>query len=171
MSRLHPPGKCRPGRSLLFLILCVLGALVVQAFFVSAQAEMFKWVDEDGVTHYGDKPPEDKPTLEIKGELSSYTKPSVESLPADFFDHLKRDKPRRNPVVMYSAEWCGVCKRAKQYFIENRINYTDYDIEKTEKGRRDYNRLDGRGVPIILVGKQRMNGFSAARFEKLYKSN
>jgi antitoxin component YwqK of YwqJK toxin-antitoxin module len=35
----------------------IFGILI--SFFSSAQAEIFKWVDENGKTHFGDKPPED----------------------------------------------------------------------------------------------------------------
>jgi len=28
--------------------------------------------------------------------------------------------------------------------------------------------MKGRGVPIILIGKKRMNGFNAARFKQVY---
>lgn len=138
----------------------------------TAQAEMYKWVDEQGRTHYGDRPPADRQTEEIEGSISSYTGSSVEPLPEGFFDHLKKARqPKRKSVVMYSAEWCGVCKRAKAYFQKNKIPFTEHDIDKSEKARKDYEKLNGRGVPIILVGKQRMNGFSASRFEKMYFNN
>jgi hypothetical protein len=32
-----------------------------------------------------------------------------------------------------------------------------------------YRELNGRGVPIIMVGKSRMNGFSPAHFDQLYQ--
>ncbi len=129
---------------------------------------MYKWVDENGVTQYTDTPPaNDKPTLEIRGEISSYTSPSVEPLPEDFFSHLAKPA-RRKRVVMYSAEWCGVCKRAKSYFQKKKIAFAEYDIDKSEKARSDYDKLNGRGVPIILVGKKRLNGFSQKRFDEIY---
>jgi hypothetical protein len=39
------------------LCLCAIGG---------AQAQIYKWVDERGVTHYGQKPPEGKATTEVK---------------------------------------------------------------------------------------------------------
>ncbi len=127
---------------------------------------MYKWVDEDGTTHYGDKPPGNKPTLEITGEITSYQQATVSNLPEGFF---KRNAASRKRVIMYSTSWCGYCKKAKAYFINKKIKYTEYDIEKSAKGRADYNKLNGRGVPIILIGQKRMNGFSVERFDKLYK--
>ena len=71
---------------------------------------------------------------------------------------------------MYSASWCGLCKKAKAYFKAEGISYTDYDIENSRKGRTGYKRLKGTGVPIIIVGDERMNGFSKGSFEKIYES-
>ncbi len=70
---------------------------------------------------------------------------------------------------MYSTAWCATCKRAKRYFEKNGIPYVEYDIETSAEGRSDYMRLGGRGVPIILVGDRRLNGFSPSAFEKVYK--
>ena len=127
---------------------------------------MYKWVDEDGNTHYSDQPPEEYETLDIKGKISSYDSPEMGNLPDDFFDRDK--KPSRKRVVMYSASWCGVCKRAKAYFQSKSIAFTEYDVDTSAKGKKDFEKLGGRGVPIILVGNQRMNGFSSANFDALY---
>ena len=45
------------------------------------------------------------------------------------------------------------------------IAYKEYDVDKSSKGKRDYKKLNGKGVPIILVGDQRMDGFSAQRLQ------
>jgi hypothetical protein len=44
----------------------------------------------------------------------------------------------------------------------------EYDVETSEKGRSGYKKLNGKGVPIILVGNKRMNGFSVEGFKSLY---
>lgn len=64
---------------------------------------------------------------------------------------------------MLSTAWCGVCKRARAWLTQNRIPFTEYDVEHDPKGQAEYRRLRGRGVPIILVGDQRMDGFNSAR--------
>jgi glutaredoxin len=70
---------------------------------------------------------------------------------------------------MFSASWCGVCKKARKYFRKNKIRFTEYDIEKSSRGKRLYRDLDATGVPVILVGKQRMNGFTESGFERIYR--
>ena len=73
-------------------------------------------------------------------------------------------------VVMYSAIWCVICKNARRYFKNNGIAFSEYDIETSSKGRRDYKRLRGRGVPIIMIGKKRMNGFDPKSFKAMHGS-
>lgn len=72
-------------------------------------------------------------------------------------------------VTLYSASWCGICRRARDYFTANQIPFDEYDVESTQKGFDDFRLYRGRGVPLIFVGSQRMDGFSVARFQQLYK--
>ncbi len=165
---------------------------VMNAVFISiglmyaagpAAGQVYKWIDEDGRVRFSDKAPDKAPdkeqaiqaeTITIKPIANSIESPTVSV--SDFLQNaeLTREQARKKkasrdrPVVMYSTAWCGVCKRARQYFVANNIPFSEYDIEKTERGRKDYARLNGTGIPIILVGKKRMNGFSPGRFKRMY---
>jgi glutaredoxin len=75
---------------------------------------------------------------------------------------------RREKVVMYSTKRCGYCKQARQYFRRNAIPFKEYDVETSQKGKRDYKKMGGTGVPIIMLGQRRMNGFSEAGFSDFY---
>ena len=70
-------------------------------------------------------------------------------------------------VVMYATVWCPYCAKARAYFARRGIAYVEIDIEKSREGRAEYDRLGARGIPVILVGPQRMNGFSEARLSQL----
>ena len=145
--------KCLPA-----LAICIL-------LFSSAKltAEIYTWQDAQGHTHFGDRPPAESRATEHKLRINTYTSPKIKPLSG-----ITPSKDLRK-VVMYSTEWCGVCKTAKRYFKERKIPFREYDVEKSRKGESDFKRLRGQGVPIILVGKQRLNGFSTARFESIYK--
>ena len=71
---------------------------------------------------------------------------------------------------MYSTSWCGYCKKAALHFRKNNIPFTEHDIEKSEQAAKEYKKLNGRGVPIILIGDQRMNGFNASAFDRIYNA-
>ena len=120
---------------------------------------LYRWVDASGRVHFGDRPPATANARPVQVRVNTYHSTSVETLNTVF------GVAQANTVVMYSAAWCGVCKRAKAYFAAKHIAYQDFDVETSDKGRRDFKQLGGRGVPIILFAGRRMNGFSPAVFE------
>lgn len=123
-----------------------------------ANAEVYKWVDEQGQVHYTDQP------VGITGNASAVDLPINTYAAPQTFDSVFNT----SGVVMYSASWCTVCKKAKKYFRERGISFTEYDIEKSAKGRREYDKLGARGVPVILVGNKQLNGFTEEAFNKIY---
>jgi len=124
-------------------------------FSVSASCEIYKWTDESGKIHYGDKPEStESKKLEIKENV--YQRPNlVSTIPVE-------------EVVMYATSWCGYCKKARKYFRKNNIPYIEYDIERDAKAERRYKKLGGHGVPLILYAGKRMSGFNQDQFRRLY---
>ena len=129
-------------------------------------AEIYRWVDKAGQVHFSDQKPinESVEEIQIDDKISSYQDISYSNYKAEASKTTSKSK-----VVMFSASWCGYCKKAETYFRKNNIQYTNYDIEKNSKGKRLYKQLGARGVPVILVGTKRMNGFSESGFERLYR--
>jgi glutaredoxin len=75
-------------------------------------------------------------------------------------------------VILLTTARCGFCKLAKNYLDKHDILYTELDVEQSEKGRRLYEELNGRGVPIILIGDTRIDGYSEETLrEALQKEN
>jgi glutaredoxin len=63
-------------------------------------------------------------------------------------------------VVMYATDWCGYCKQTRRFLDSKGIPYTEYDIEKSAEGRKAYEALGGRGIPLIDVNGTLIRGFS-----------
>lgn len=142
------------------LILLSLSIMVV-AGGVGAD-QIYRWRDANGKIHFGDKPPDTHEATPVTVKPNLYHAPDVEV--------ISGSGSTREKVVMYSTQRCGYCKKARQYFRRNAIPYTEYDVETSQKGKRDYKKLGGTGVPIILVGKRRLNGFNEASFREFYES-
>jgi len=70
-------------------------------------------------------------------------------------------------VVMYATSWCPYCAKARAYFAQSGIAYVEHDVEKSARARADFKRLGGQAVPLIVVGREKMNGFSEVGFEFL----
>jgi len=73
----------------------------------------------------------------------------------------------KSPVIMYSTRWCPYCKKAREYFKRHQFSYAEYDIEASATNLENFRALNGNGVPLILVGDRRMQGFTPQSFEAL----
>lgn len=75
--------------------------------------------------------------------------------------------PRSDKIVLYGTSWCGVCKRARGYLIARGLPFEDLDIEKNARAAVELSNKERaagfhhRGVPVIDVHGQLMDGFSA----------
>jgi glutaredoxin len=70
-------------------------------------------------------------------------------------------------VMFYTASWCGYCKAARIFFNENRIRYTEYDVETSAEGAKTMQKYGGGGVPLILIGEEVMRGYSEEELRRL----
>ena len=63
-------------------------------------------------------------------------------------------------VVLYATDWCGYCKKTRRFLDSKGIPYKEFDIEKSAEGRKAYEALGGRGIPLIDVNGTLIRGFS-----------
>ena len=164
-----------------FLILIITGL---------ARAEIYKWVDENGVVHITDVPPEDVESNEkVESKTPSKSDPDVNPSPPqkkatliqkllDIF--LKEPKSRQisrtnvtqanrtSPKVeLYSTSWCYYCQKAREFFRSRGIPFTEYDIEKDKNAAARKKQLDKRnGVPFVVINGRGLHGLSAAAYER-----
>lgn len=136
-----------------------ISGLLLLSLLGSAAAEgVYRWVDRDGVTHFGDRPEAswaervEIAPLAKSGSTGANESPVAEQPPTS---------------IMYSAEWCGVCKKAKAYFSRHNVNYSDYDVEKSPRGISFYGRLQHKSVPQFMINGRRVAGFSKSNFDNL----
>lgn len=130
--------------------------LLSLCFTLNSVAQVFKWVDENGRTHYGDQMSGNAKPHELKDNISSYKTVTFEAS-----DILHDDR-----VVIYTKPTCGYCKKALSFFKKNKIKYKEYDVTKSNYAKRKYKRLNATGVPVTFIGNKRINGFNLSRFER-----
>lgn len=70
-------------------------------------------------------------------------------------------------IELYSASYCGECKRAKAYMNGKGIEFVDYDIEHDIDKRREFYARGGVAIPLFFIHGEKMEGFDAQRFESL----
>ena len=147
----------------------LLAALVLAA--APAFSQVFKWTDDQGRTHYGDKAPEDAKTQEIKVQATSYDgPPQIQDWAAILRRAPKGEslQPRvSGGLTMFSATWCGPCKRAKAYMAEKGISYRDVDIDASAANAKEFKSFGGGGVPYFIAGEKSMRGFRPEALDRL----
>lgn len=70
-------------------------------------------------------------------------------------------------VVIYTTSHCPYCKQAKQYFAQKGVPYREIDIETSLTGNEAYRKLGGNGVPLIMVGDKKVDGFDQKELDRL----
>ncbi len=153
-------------------LLVTMVALVLLVPFVT-DAEMYKWVDDNGAVTFKDTPP---PASKKKKKVKVYTDadfdPAPPEQPVDTNPRPRKNtraepekqvapkQQQRETVELYVTAWCGYCKKARAYLDKKGVPYVAYDIEKDAAANQRHKELGGRGVPLIIIGSNKISGFS-----------
>lgn len=127
----------------------------------ASQAQMYKWKDDKGVTHFSATPP---PPNAKQAEVKSYNTAGAGGveLPADLAEVV-----RARPVVLYTAPGCAVCDQARTMLLTRGIPYR----EKTVTSMDDQDALKKAGsdgqLPLLLVGRSKQIGFEQGAWDTL----
>jgi len=162
----------------------VLVGLIIHLAVLDAAAEMFRWVDKNGVTHFTDTPPDDPETgVKVNPTVTSPDPPLEASAPAAPQPEKTgfRAPPQNTPiskkpaqqkarVELYSASWCGFCKKAKSFFQSKGVPVTEYDIDKDKEAASRLKAIDSSmAIPYALVNGQPIRGYDELVYEAALK--
>ncbi|HEY6837553.1 MAG TPA: glutaredoxin domain-containing protein [Geobacteraceae bacterium] len=154
------------------LLVAMFAALL--AFPLLIHAEMYRWVDDNGVVTFKDTPP--PASKKKKKKVKTYTDADFDPAPTQ--QPAAETRPRKTAAVppekqtppkqqfngtveLYVTSWCGYCKRARAYLDSKGVRYVAYDIEKDPAAKQRHKELGGNGVPLIIIGSNKISGFSA----------
>ena len=63
-------------------------------------------------------------------------------------------------IKIYSTNWCGPCKNAKQLLDERGLSYDEIDIDEIGWSRDDlYEMTGGRTIPQIIIDGKPVGGY------------
>ena len=73
-------------------------------------------------------------------------------------------------VVVYSAEWCPWCKRAKEFLKNNGVEFVEKNVDKDPKAGAEILQKSGQtGIPVIIIGDEVIVGFDEPKLKQLLK--
>ena len=61
-------------------------------------------------------------------------------------------------IVMYGADWCPYCKKLREEFEANKVDYIEIDVEKSGERETMVKTMEIYGYPATWVGYTRVNG-------------
>ena len=61
-------------------------------------------------------------------------------------------------IVMYGTDWCPYCKKLREEFEANNVDYIEIDVEKSGEMETMLKTMEIYGYPATWVGYTRVNG-------------
>jgi glutaredoxin len=74
-------------------------------------------------------------------------------------------------VTLYSTSRCANCRRLKHWLTRHKLRFQEFDIERNQRAFKEFQRLGARGVPVLLVDRERVDGFDPKRLEKVFRQH
>lgn len=148
-----------------------------------AHGEIYKWVDKNGIMHFGDSPPQDVETARKLESLPATPpkdpEPQASPIPEEPLQELKRPirpVPRQEEltqpmmdaqVEIFMTRWCGYCKKAREFFAERGIAVTEYDIAAdSAAAQRKQKIYPSPGVPLVVINGHPIQGFAPHAYKQ-----
>jgi glutaredoxin len=146
---------------------------------IAADATVYKTVGPDGKVIYTDQPPVDPKTaatLNIAEQPSSPLPASVlkyqEQLAKSADKRLREAAPLRANLsatpTLFSATWCGYCRKAKSYMSSHKIAFQEIDIDTESGARAFFEAGGGSGVPMLIVDGRVTRGFTESSYNQVF---
>lgn len=153
MKRTHDghPGYRRLAAALLGLVLLVIAE--------AAAAQVYKWKDEHGVTHYGDTPPP-----RVKSDILKTDRPAPARAPVLPYELARAVQAA--PVVLYTTARCDGCDQGRALLRARGIPFSERTVNTGEDQQQLERANGGRSeLPLLLVGSRKVAGFQAAAWQ------
>ena len=128
----------------------------------AASAQMYKWIDANGKTHFTDTPP----PANAKSVPSKLTGAGVGTATSDM-PYALATAMRNFPVTLYTTNGCAGCDAGRAYLKGRGIPFT----EKTVSNEGDEERLKAAGgdgkLPLFVVGSTKLTGYQQGAWDSM----
>jgi mycoredoxin len=66
-------------------------------------------------------------------------------------------------VLLYATDWCPYCEKTRTLLQQRQISYQEVNIERSAEAQTQYQRLAGKGVPVLLIAGEVVRGYNEQR--------
>lgn len=83
----------------------------------------------------------------------------------------RMEAPPSEQPVLFTAVWCGYCRKAKSWLEGHGIAYREYDID-TETGMSMLIQIGGsHSVPLLAWQGQKLRGYAASQYAQFFRQS
>ena len=86
--------------------------------------------------------------------------------PAKYEPVERRASRSKAGVVLYYADWCGYCKKARRWFDERNVAYDLRNVDVPRYGDELVEVSGSKSVPVLSVGSEIIRGFNPEAYER-----
>jgi glutaredoxin len=137
----------------------------------------YQWIDERGAVRFArtleEVPPawrERAGKVEVDASAFIPTPARRAARPARALPAAIDEEPRRarHDVTIYTAPWCGWCRKTIAFLDARGIDYVNKDIEADEDWAEELEqKTGGRGIPLVEIDGSRIHGYNPGEMAAL----
>jgi glutaredoxin len=125
-----------------------------------ASAQMYKWVDANGKTHFSDQPP---PATAKAAPIKATTgAASGAQLP-----YVLAQAARNYPVTLYTTASCTGCDQGRTMLKARGIPFTEKTVSSNEDVQKLTEATGTSNLPALVVGSAKSSGFQASAWNAM----
>ncbi len=70
-------------------------------------------------------------------------------------------------VILYGADWCMWCHKAKDFFKANKVSFEEKDVDDPKFAQECMEKSGQGGIPVILIDGHVIVGFDEPQIRAL----
>jgi glutaredoxin len=137
-------------------------AAALLATSLSAGAEMYRWTDSTGKTHYTDTvPPASARDVERRSGMEGNTSSGSSAEP-----HALQQARKKSPVKLYSTPSCEACDAARSLLNARGVPFSEVSVSDADSAADLKKTVGSNSVPALIVGGTVQKGFEEGLYHR-----
>ena len=142
--------------------------LLAAVFILSgtANADFYKWEDENGEIHITDYPPAKSGR---KVQVYKFDSDSPQAMPAEEDQQAAKNLKAKKEadIVLFTKNACDDCDKAREFLKSRKVLFTEYNVEKDPSAARKRQEIDDSSdVPFAVINRNQVYGFSESVYDR-----
>jgi glutaredoxin len=135
-------------------------AVVIFTLAFPAMAQLYRWTDESGKTHFTDTPPPPKAkNVQRKNPGAAAASSDTAGLPFALQQAIKAA-----PITLYTTNGCEACSEARKLLNGRGIPFKEVSVSSEAQLNELKNAVGTTSVPALLVGANVLKGFEQGQY-------